>query len=74
MLDLVLINPPYTPNDCVLHSTDPRAEVAHNQVRKVMGAIPALIEERKRIMSDRGLSLSGPPLPITDEDEEEVLS
>uniref|UniRef100_A0A914YVF5 AD domain-containing protein n=1 Tax=Panagrolaimus superbus TaxID=310955 RepID=A0A914YVF5_9BILA len=69
VLDLVLINPPYSSEDCIIHSTDPRAEAAHLQVQKVMAALPTIIENRKLQMELEGLSLSGPPKPIFDVDD-----
>uniref|UniRef100_A0AC34F686 AD domain-containing protein n=1 Tax=Panagrolaimus sp. ES5 TaxID=591445 RepID=A0AC34F686_9BILA len=69
VLDLVLINPPYSSEDCIIHSTDPRAEAAHLQVQKVMAALPTIIENRKLQMEMEGLSLAGPPKPIFDVDE-----
>jgi hypothetical protein len=70
VLDLVLINPPYSSEDCIIHSTDPRAEEAHLRVQKVMTALPTIIENRKLQMELEGLSLDGPPKPIFDEDDE----
>jgi hypothetical protein len=72
VLDLVLINPPYSPNDCIIHSTDPRAEAAHLQIQKVMAGLPAIIENRKAIMAMEGLSLDGEPKPLFDDEDGEV--